>query len=147
MAQPGQQPVYFRAFQFIVEIDGISNARFQEVGGIDATTDVVEYREGGDILGVRKLPGQTKHSNLTLKRGYTSDDQLFKWYEDVSTGRTEKIRRNVSVVQLDMAGKEVMRWNLFNAFPVKYTAQAFNAKGNDLSIESLEVAYERIERA
>jgi phage tail-like protein len=147
MAQPGQQPVYFRAFQFIVEIDGISNARFQEIGGIDATTDVIEYREGGDILGPRKLPGQTKHSNLTLKRGYTSDSQLFTWYEDVSTGRTQKIRRNVSVVQLDMAGQEVMRWNLFNAFPVKYTAQAFNAKGNDLSIESLEVAYERIERA
>ena len=147
MPQPGQQPVYFRAFQFIVEIDGISNASFQEVGGIDATTDMIEYREGGNILGVRKLPGQTKHSNLTLKRGYTPDDQLFKWYEDVMTGRTEKIRKNVSVVQLDMAGNEVMRWNLFNAFPAKYTAQTFNAKGNDLSIEALEVAYERIERA
>jgi phage tail-like protein len=147
MPQPGQQPVYFRAFQFVVEIDGISNARFQEVGGIDAMTDVIEYREGGDILGVRKFPAQTKHSNLTLKRGYTSDTQLFKWHEDVTTGRTENIRKHVSVIQLDMAGQEVMRWNLFNAFPVKYTAQAFNAKGNDLSIEALEVAYERIERA
>lgn len=147
MPQPGQQPVYFRAFQFSVEIDGISNARFQEAGGVDATTDVIEYREGGDILGVRKLPGQTKHSNLTLKRGYTSDTQLFQWYEDVMTGRTENIRKNISVVQLDMAGQEVMRWNLFQAFPVKYTAQVFNAKGNELSIEALEVAYERIERA
>jgi len=146
MAQPGTQPVYFRAFQFSVEIDGISNARFQEVGGMDATTDVIEYREGGDILGPRKLPGQTKHSNLTLKRGYTSDDQLFKWYSDVMTGRTENIRKNISVIQLDMAGQEVMRWNLFQAFPVKYTAQTFNAKGNDLSIEVLEVAYERIDR-
>jgi phage tail-like protein len=146
MPQTGQQPVYFRAFQFLVEIDGISQARFQEVGGLDATTDVIEYREGGDLLGTRKLPGQTKHSNLSLKRGYTSDEQLWKWYEDVMTGRTEKIRRNISVVQLDMAGQEVMRWNLFQAFPVKYTAPSFNAKGNDLSIETLEVAYERIER-
>jgi len=147
MAQPGQQPVYFRAFQFAVEIDGITQARFQEVGGLDATTDVVEYREGGDILGPRKLPGQTKHSNLTLKRGYTDDQQLWKWYEDVMTGRTEKIRKNISVIQLDMAGQEKMRWNLFQAFPVKYTAPAFNAKNNELSIESLDVAYERIERA
>jgi phage tail-like protein len=147
MPQPGQQPVYFRAFQFVVEIKGISNARFQEVGGLDATTDVVEYREGGDILGVRKFPAQTKRSNLTLKRGFTSDDQLFRWHEDVTTGRTENIRREISVVQQDMAGQEVMRWNLFQAFPVKYTAQMFNAKGNDLSIEALEVAYERIERA
>ncbi|XXT18823.1 phage tail protein [Sorangium sp. So ce429] len=131
----------------MVEIDGVSNARFQEVSGIDATTDVIEYREGGTMLGSRKLPGQTKHSNLTLKRGYTDDNQLFAWYESVMSGKTERIRRNISVVQLDMAGTEVHRWNLFEAFPVKYTAPSFNAKGNDLSIETLEVAYERIERA
>lgn len=147
MPQPGQQPVYFRAFQFLVEIDGITNARFQEVGGLDATTDVVDYREGGDLLGTRKFPGQTKHSNLSLKRGYTDDTQLYKWYEDVMTGRTENIRRNISVIQIDMAGQEVLRWNLFKAFPVKYTAPAYNAKANDLAIETLEVAYERIERA
>jgi phage tail-like protein len=147
MAQPGQQPVFYRAFQFMVEIDGISQARFQEVGGLDATIDVVEYREGGDMLGVRKFPGQTKHSNLSLKRGYTDDTQLWKWYEDVMTGRTERIRKNISVLQLDMAGQEKIRWNLFQAFPVKYTAPSFNAKGNDLSIETLEIAYERIERA
>jgi phage tail-like protein len=146
MPQPGQQPVYYRAFQFSVEIEGVSQARFQEVGGVDATTDVVEYREGGDMLGNRKLPGQTKHSNLSLKRGYTDDDTLWRWYEDVMTGRTEKIRKNISVVQLDMAGQEKFRWNLYRAFPVKYTGPSFNAKGNDLAIESLELAYERIER-
>jgi phage tail-like protein len=147
MPQPGVQPVYFRAFQFMVEIDGINQARFQEVSGLDATTDVIEIREGGDSLGTRKLPGQTKHSTLTLKRGYTADAQLWSWYEDVMTGRTENIRKNVSVVQLDMAGQESYRWNLFQAFPAKYTAPSFNAKGNDLSIETLELAYERIERA
>ena len=146
MPQPGQQPVYFRAFQFLVEIDGITAARFQEVGGIDATTDVTEYREGGDLLGTRKFPGQTKHSNLSLKRGYTADTALYDWFELVMTGSTENIRRNISVVQTDMAGQEVFRWNLYQAFPVKYTAPAYNAKGNDLSIETLEVAYERIER-
>lgn len=147
MPQPGQQPVYFRSFQFTVEIDGITNARFQEAGGLDATIDTVEYREGGDNLGTRKLPGQTKHSNLSLKRGYTDDNQLYKWFEDVMTGRTEKIRRNISVVNLAMDGQEVMRFNLFNAFPVKYTAPSFNAVGSALSIETLEIAYERIEKA
>lgn len=147
MPQPGQQPVYSRAFQFVVEIDGITAATFQEVGGVDATTDVIEYREGGNALGMKKLPGQTKHSNMTLKRAYTADAQLFNWYKDVFTGRTEKIRRNISVVQLDMAGQEMFRWNLFSAFPVKYTAPSFNAKGNDLSIESVEIAYESIDRA
>lgn len=146
MPQPGQQPVYYRAFQFLVEIDGIVNARFQEVGGIDATVDVTEYREGGDLLGTRKFPGQTKHSNLSLKRGFTDDNSLYSWFALVMTGSTENIRRNISVVQIDMAGQEVFRWNLYQAFPIKYTVPAFNAKGNDLSIETLEVAYERIER-
>jgi phage tail-like protein len=148
MPQTGQQPTFFRAFQFIVEIDGISGAGFQEVGGIDATTDVVEYREGGMLLGTRKMPGQTKHSNLSLKRGYTSDTRLWDWYRLVMIGSPETaIRKNISIVQHDMTGQEVMRWNLFSAFPVKYTAASYNAKGNDLSIESLEIAYERIERA
>jgi phage tail-like protein len=147
MPQTGQQPVYYRAFQFLIEIDGITNARFQEISGLDATIDVVEYREGGDILGTRKFPGQTKHSNLSLKRGYTDDTQLYKWFEDVMTGRTENIRKHLSVVQIDMAGQEVLRWNLYQAFPVKYTAPSFNAKGNDMSIETLELAYERIEKA
>lgn len=144
--QPGQQPVYYRAFQFTVEIDGITNARFQEVGGIDATIDVTEYREGGLALGNRKFPGQTKHSNLSLKRGYTTDTQLYDWFASVMTGATENIRKNISVIQTDMAGQEVFRWNLFQAFPVKYTAPAYNAKGNDLSIETVEIAYESIER-
>jgi phage tail-like protein len=147
MAQPGQQPVYYRSFQFLVDLGNDIQARFQEVGGIDATVDVTEYREGGMALGTLKFPGQTKHSNLSLKRGYTDDKRLYTWFEDVMSGRTEKIRRNISVIQTDMVGKEVFRWNLFNAFPVKYTGPAYNAKGNDLSIETLEIAYERIERS
>jgi phage tail-like protein len=146
MPQPGQQLVYFRAFQFVVEIDGISQAAFQEVSGLDATTDVIEYREGGNNLGSRKLPGQTKHSNLVLKRGYTADLQLWNWFDSVMNGTTEQIRKNVSVVQLDMSNQEGFRWNLFQAFPAKYTGPSFNAKGNELSIETLELAYERIER-
>jgi len=145
MAQLGQERVYFRAFQFMVEIDNISKASFQEASGIDASTDIIEYREGGQALGTRKLPGQTKHSNLVLKRGYTDDDQLWKWYQDVMTG-ADSIRRHISVVQLDMRGQEKFRWNLYDAFPAKYTGASFNAKGNDLAIETLEIAYERIER-
>jgi phage tail-like protein len=146
MPQPGEQPVFYRAFQFMVEIDGIGQARFQDVSGLDATTDVIEYREGGAALGMMKLPGLTKHTNLTLKRGYTEDAQLWNWYELVMSGKTEKIRRSIAIVQLDMAGQEIFRWNLYKAFPVKYTGPTFNAKGNELSIETLEIAYERIER-
>jgi phage tail-like protein len=146
MPTTGQQPVYYRGFQFAVEIDGIQQARFQEVSGMDTSVDVIDYREGGDMLGPRRLPGQIKHSNLILKRGYTDDTQLWKWFEDVMTGRTETIRKSLSIIQLDMSGQEKLRWNLYQAFPVKYTGPTYNAKGNELSIETLELTYERIER-
>ena len=147
MAQPGQQPVYYRAFQFMVEIDGIDKGRFQEAGGIESSVELIEFREGGDALRMRKLPGHAKHNNLTLKRGYTDDAHLWEWFKQVMEGSSEKYRRNVSLVQLDMAGKEVLRWNLYEAFPVKYTTPSFNAAGKDLAIEAIEIAYEYIERA
>ena len=65
MPQPGQQPVYYRSFQFLVEIDGIANARFQEVGGIDATTDVTEYREGGDKGATHTVTGDLTIKDIT----------------------------------------------------------------------------------
>ena len=67
-------------------------------------------------------------------------------FKDTLDGK-EKIRKSLSIVQLDMTGVEKMRWNLFNAFPVKYTAQAFNAKTNELSIEAVEITFERLDRA
>jgi len=148
MTQPGDQRILYRAFQFTLEIDGIQNARFQEVSGLDTTIDVIEYREGGSSnLGPLKFPGQIKHSNLSLKRGYTDKRDLWDWFDSVMTGSTESYRKNVSVIQLDMNGQEVYRWNIFAAFPVKYTAPSFNAKNNEIAIETLELAYERIERS
>lgn len=145
MAQPGEQPVYYRAFQFMIEIDGIDRARFQECTGLEATNQVINVREGGDNLSVRKLPGLIEHSNVTLKRGYTDDDRLWTWFESAMNGRD--IRKDMSIVQINMAGDEVFRWNLFRTFPAKYTGASYNATTNELAIETVEIAYERIERA
>jgi phage tail-like protein len=144
MPQPGEQAVYYRAFQFTVEIKGLSKAYFQEISGLDITIDVIDYHLGGNRI--IKLPGQAKHSNLILKRGYTDDDYLWNWMEDVHSGKTENFRREISVVQYNMAGEEKIRWNLFEAYPVKYSAPSFNAKNNELSIETVEFVYERVER-
>lgn len=148
MTQPGVQPVYHRIFQFSVEIQGLQQAHFQEVSGLDATIDVAEYSPGG-LLYNTKHHGKVKHSNLVCKRGFSVDAQLWLWFEDVMTGRKQDsdIRKEISVLHLDMSGQEVFRWNLFNAFPVKYTMPSFNGKGNDLAIETIEFAYERVERA
>jgi phage tail-like protein len=131
-------------FNFLVEIDGISRAAFHDVTGFDSTIDVVEHREGGENTTVRKLPGLTKYSNITLKWGITDDHQLYDWHRDAVQGNVQ--RKNGSIVGLDRRGNEVLRWNFFNAWPAKYDAPDYNAEGNDVAIETLELAHEGLER-
>lgn len=103
----------FRAFNFLVELDGISQASFQECSGLDASTDSVDYREGGDPNHVRKLTGLNKYSPITLKRGITDSDELWQWRQTVIDGKTQ--RKSGSIVLLDEAGTEKLRWNFSNA--------------------------------
>jgi phage tail-like protein len=135
----------FFNFNFLVEIDGIARAAFHEVTGFDSTIDVIEHREGGDNTTPRKLPGITKHSNIVLKWGMTDDQDLYRWHRDTVRGNVQ--RRNGSIVLLDRRGQEVARWNFFNAWPAKWDGPDFNAEGNDVAIETLELAHEGIERA
>jgi phage tail-like protein len=136
----------YRNCNFLVEIDGITQAGFADCSGLGSTTDPVEYREGGDNTTPRKLPGQTKYTNISLKWGLTDSRELYDWYRKVVTGKPE--RRNGSIVVLDIDGlTEVVRWNFFNAWPSKMEGPSFSAKGNEVAIETLELAHEGIERA
>jgi phage tail-like protein len=132
-------------FRFSVEIDGIVRAAFRECTGVESTVDVKEYREGGDNTTVRKLPGLTKYSNIQLKWGMLDDTQLYEWHRDVIRGDFE--RKNGSIVLFGRDGGEVARWNFVRAWPTKWDGPDFNAEGNDLAIEALELAHEGIERA
>lgn len=132
-------------FNFLVEIDGITRAAFHEVSGFDSTIDVIDHREGGNNSAMLKLPGLPKYSNIVLKWGMTDDAQLYQWHRDVIRGNVS--RRNGSIVLLDRRGQEVARWNFFNAWPSKWDGPDFNAEGNDVAIETLELAHEGVERA
>jgi len=129
-------------FNFLVEIQGITRAAFQEASGFDSSIDVTEYREGGGNTTPFKLPAQTKYSNITLKRGITDDTELFDWHQQFVTGDPAASRQNGSIVVLDRAGKEVRRWNFVRGWPSKWTGPSFNAGGKDVAIETLEIAHE-----
>lgn len=135
----------YRGFNFLVEIDGITQAGFQEVSGVDTSTDAVDYREGSDPLHVRKLPGLNKFSAITLKRGTTDTDELWKWRQTVMDGKTE--RKNGSIVLLDETGAEKIRWNFANAWPTKWTGPSFNSTSTAVAIETLEITHEELKRA
>jgi len=132
-------------FNFLVEIDGITRAGFHEANGLDSTIDITNYREGGDNITERKLPGAVKYSNIVLKWGVTDDDELYAWHKQCADGILT--RKNGSVVLLDRAGNEKVRWNFRNAWPTKWTGPSFNAAGNEVAIETLELAHEYLERA
>lgn len=140
----GQRVDPYNNFNFLVEIDGIARAAFHEVSGFDSTIDVIEHREGGENTTTRKLPGQTKYSNIVLKWGITDDMDLYNWHRQAVLGNLQ--RRNGSIVGLDRQGNEIVRWNFFNAWPSKYDGPDYNAEGNDIAIETLELAHERVER-
>ena len=147
MAQTGQRVDPYGGFNFLVEIDGITRAAFQEASGFDSTIDVTEHREGGENTTLRKLPAMTKYSIITLKWGLTQDPELYDWHRKWVTGDPAAKRANGSIVVLDRQGQEQVRWNFFQAWPTKWTGPTFNAEGNDVAIETLELAHEGIERA
>jgi phage tail-like protein len=130
----------FLSYNFVVEIDGIVRAGFREASGLDSSQDAVEYREGTDAFTTRKLPGLVKYGNITLKWGITGDPDLLKWRQKTADGRVE--RRNGSIVLLDGAGQEKMRWNFHEAWPTRWTGPSLDATGNEVAIETLELAHE-----
>lgn len=135
----------YRNYNFLVEIDGITQAGFSDCTGFGATTAPIEYREGGENTTVRKLPGQTTYPNITLKWGLTDSTELYEWFRQVVRGEVR--RRNGSIIVLDTAGQEKLRWNFVNGWPTRWEGPAFSAKGSDVAIETLEIAHEGIERA
>jgi len=86
MPPTGQVVDPYGNYNFLVEIDGIARAAFQEASGFDSSIDVVEHREGGENTTLRKLPAMTKYSNIPLKLGTTDDRQLYDWHRQWVTG-------------------------------------------------------------
>ena len=131
-------------FNFLVDIGLGDEIGFSEVDLPSGEIELIEYREGADRVNTaRKLPGLTKYSNVTLKRGITGRTDLFEWWKSVRDGQLQ--RRNVTITLLDEQRQAVFRWLLRNAFPVKVEAPTLNATGNEVAIETLELAHEGLE--
>jgi len=131
----------FRSFNFRVEIDGLPVAAFSEVSGLGAEVAPVDYREGIDpVNNVRRLSGLTSFTALGFKRGYVQDTTLWQWYQRIINGVDD--RRNGSVVLMNEAHRDVMRWNFENAWISKIEGPGLNATGNEVALESMELVHE-----
>jgi phage tail-like protein len=131
------------ARRFYVEIEGVPQAVFTEVGGLQVEMQVMDYQEGGNNGFVHRLPGPVKVGNITLKRGLTTSNEFFKWCMEVASNKVH--RRHVSVLMYDTKGQEVVRWNFQNAYPVKWVGPQFTATSQATAVETLELAHDGLE--
>jgi phage tail-like protein len=141
---PPQRDDPYKAFNFVVEIDGLAVAAFSEVSGLESETEVIEYRAGGEAGTVRKLPGLTRFANIVLRRGVTQDAELWDWRKAVEQGTVD--RRNGSIVLLDDDRTPVLRWTFRNGWISKWVGPDLNATANEVAIETIEIAHEGLTR-
>jgi phage tail-like protein len=132
----------YRSYRFSIEIDGITEAYFTEVTGIEASYDVIEFRSG-DLSGMAwKLPGLVNNPVVTLKQGTTDNLEIYEWFkgEPGMSGGVE--RKDVTIKAVDETNAELAVWTFYDAWPCKYTVSDFNASESAVVIETLEMAYE-----
>jgi phage tail-like protein len=137
-------------FNFLVDL-GTGNtegpeAGFQEVSGIGMEVTVAEYRAGNSVENsVMKITGLNKATDVTLKRGVIGSLSLYSWLHQIRNGDQAALRTVVLQLQNEDHTQVVQTWKLLRARIIKHTSGPFNAKGTDVAMEELVLAYERLE--
>jgi phage tail-like protein len=128
-------------FSFQVKWDD-AEFLFQEVSGLSSETQVIEYRGGNSkVYSTVKMPGIQKFSNATLKKGvFKGDKNLWDKYNLIKMNTYK--RASVVINLLDESQGVAMSWKLTNAFPVKITGTDMKSDGNEIAVESIELAHE-----
>lgn len=142
---------------FLVTVGENMNAAFTEVTGVEATVEEIEFRQGDSAsLAPIKIPGLVKHGAVTMKMGYTSDNQLISWiYSCIKEQRADFQRKDVTIELIDIRTASPAQspvttdgsrpvWKLSNAWVTKYSAPDLNASGKEVAIESIELSYEEL---
>lgn len=132
------------SFSFQVSWGSQSAIAFQEVSGLDTETQVIEYRHSNSkAFSTIKMPGIKKFNNVTMKKGvFAKDNAFWEWYNKIKMNTIDRI--DVVVQLLDEEGKPTMIWTLKNAWPVKVSAPTMKSDGNEVAIQSIEIAHEGI---
>src|SRR5688500_6416733 len=137
-------------FNFLVDLgtgntDG-ADAGFQEVSGIGMEVTVAEYRNGNEKdNSVRKITGLNKSTDVTMKRGVIASLTLYNWLNEIRNGDQNALRNIVVQLQNEDHTAVVQTWKLLRARIIKHISGPMNAKGTDVAMEELTLAYERLE--
>ena len=116
---------------------------FAEVSGLDVEAQPIEYRHGDSpVFSAIKMPGLKKVGNITMKRGVfiKSDKKFWDWFNLIKMNTIKRVPVTISL--LDEEGKPTMVWTLTNAWPTKVTGTDLKSEGNEVAVESIEIAHE-----
>ena len=144
------RPRPYVQFNFLVDLgDGVTEgpeAGFQELSGIGMEVTVSEYRNGNaKENSVMKITGMNKATDVTMKRGVIGSRNLYLWLDQIRNG-DQSAKRTVTIhLQNEDHTAVVQTWKLMRACITKHTSGPFNAKGTDVAMEELVLAYERLE--
>ena len=129
-------------FHFSVDIGDMKDLAFQEVTGLETETQIIEYRAGNSKqFSTVKMPGISKVGNVTLKKGiFVKDNKFSDWYSSISMNLIKRVP--VVIKLLDEKGNPTMVWTLQNAWPTKVSGTDLKADGNEVAVETLEIAHE-----
>jgi len=128
-------------FHFQVKWDSAVMS-FQEVSGLDVEAQPIEYRHGDSPeFSTIKMPGIKKTGNVIMKKGvFKSDNKFWDWFNQIKMNTIKRVPVTISL--LDETGAPTMVWTLANAWPTKIQATDMKSDGNEVAVESIEIAHE-----
>ena len=129
------------SWRYYITINGITAAEFTECSGLTATRENKGIAEGGRTNYEVKLPGHLSYSNVTLKRGLI-DLQLLDWLlKNADQNTVQPELKDIIITLANESGVTAYTWNVYHAYPVKWSGPQFKADSNELSMEELELTY------
>lgn len=129
--------------KFYFQVKWDSNVmQFQEISGLDMEAQSIEYRHGDSKeFSTIKMPGIKKFGNVTMKKGiFKSDNKFWDWFNQIKMNTIKRVPVTISL--LDEAGSPTMVWTLANAWPTKITGTDLKSDGNEVAVETIEIAHE-----
>lgn len=144
----GEQEDPLLGFQFALELRGVLTGYFTEVSGIGSESEVAEMKHQMDDgkTGIRKAPGLQKWGDVTLKRGITSEMDLWDWRQEIIDGRIDSARANGSIIMYNQEYSEMARWDFVNAWPSKISGPSLKSDDNNFGVEEMVIVHEGIWR-
>ena len=138
-------------FHFRVNVEGLNSDNgdidigFQEVSGINATVGETTYEEGGENRFVHRLPERVTYDKLVLKRGVLKGSELIGWFrEAVESFKFDP--KGILVTLLNEEHEPLEAWSFINAYPVKWSVSSFDAQKNEVTVETIEMAFQYFRR-